>query len=71
MKIVICLLIILLVSLGSVSAYPVMTFEKEVNITEAKEAVYSIPEKYFEYVTKIDLSISQLKNGVRGNEDGK
>ena len=63
----ICILTIFLISLISVNGYgyPVMTFEKNVNITEAKKVVYSIPEEYFEYVNRIDFAKEPVKKWVR------
>jgi hypothetical protein len=34
-------------------AYPIITSEQEINHTEVKQVVYSIPEKYYEYVNII------------------
>ena len=61
------ILVILVLSSFSVAAYPIIISNEGINTTQAKELVYSIPEKYFKYVNVVEFVNKPLYNSGQFN----
>lgn len=68
-KLFLYIVVIFLVFVSSTYAYPIIIIEQNINHTQAKQLIYSVPEKYYKHVNSIEFKDTAYN--IRGYANAK